>query len=457
VTAQSLPELAASDPWVRKILDNAQIGHRTAARAINDTKGAGTTSEKSVRRYRRNPLSVAALTDPQPTSVRAPIRGGGGHWHTGIDIDPKEGGEFRTKPRVIDLENPGPEPEEAALLDEFGLDSALWEVTGSRKSQWQGGPGGSWLEARRVSFRPRVASPTMTVADVDAIMAGYAGKERMRAHTDTSPGRIMMVAVGDLQLGKSDGGGTAATVDRFCRITDDISDTLIDHVGPQVLILPWLGDCIEGIVSQRGRLVAALDITITEQVRVYRRLMMHQLAKYIGLAEKILIPVLPGNHDETTRDQVMPVHDSWAIEGASAVADWCAGRPGYEHVQFVFPDKGELGMTLDVGHPNTGQSYVISFHHGHSASSPAGIIPWWVKQSHGRQHAGLADLLVTAHFHHLRVEHTGGNRTWLQIPALDGGSDWYRHRAGEQGVTGMVSVEITPGVGQGWRGLTVHS
>jgi hypothetical protein len=66
-------------------------------------------------------------------------------------------------------------------------------------------------------------------------------------------------------------------------------------------------------------------------------------------------------------------------------------------------------------------------------------------------------MLVTAHFHHLRVEHTGGNRTWLQIPALDGGSEWYRERAGEEGVTGMVSVEITPGAGQGWRSLTVHS
>ena len=66
-------------------------------------------------------------------------------------------------------------------------------------------------------------------------------------------------------------------------------------------------------------------------------------------------------------------------------------------------------------------------------------------------------MLVSAHFHHLRVEHTGGSRTWLQIPALDGGSPWYRRRTGEDAPTGLVSVELTPGAGQGWKGLTVHS
>jgi len=387
--------------------------------------------------------------------VRAPVRGSGGFWSTGIDIDPAEGGEFRTVPVEIDIKAPPPEPEEAKLLAEFDLDPEVWEVASSRKSQWQGGPGGSWLEARRVSFRRRAASIRLTVTDVDTIMASYTGKPWMKASTDSFPGRIVMVPAGDLQVGKPDGGGTPALVERFCRITDDVGSYLIDYAGPQTLILPWMGDCVEGTVSQRGRLVAGLDRTITEQLRIYRRLMMHQLGRYAGLANKILIPVLPGNHDQTIRDQQMPENDSWAIEGASAVADWCDGRPGYEHIEFVFPDPGHRGITVDIGSPEV--PYSISFHHGHSASSPQGIIPWWKGQSHGRQHYAKADMLVTAHFHHLRVEHTGGNRTWLQIPALDGGSEWFREQAGEQGVTGMVSVEITPGTGQGWRGLTIHS
>ena len=459
MTAQlpDLPTLASHNAEVRAILDSS-VGGREAARMINALCGEGTTSEKSVRRYRKNRApSAGKLAGPQPVSVSQPVKGSGGQWHTGIDFDPREGGEFRTAPREVNREAPEPEPEEADLLREFDLDPAVWEVTSARKSLWQSGD--RWLEARRVSFRKRALGP-LTAEDVEDVMERYYGGSPFRPVDTSNPGRIVMVPAGDLQLGKSEGGGTAATVDRFCRITEDIALDLSSHHrlhddSPTVLILPWMGDCIEGTVSQRGRLLASLDIPVTAQVRVYRRLMMHQLGRLAAFADKVLIPVLPGNHDEAVREQIMPVHDSWAIEGASAVADWCDGRPGYEHVQFVFPEPGELGITLDVGtaeHP-----YVISFHHGHAASAPAGIIPWWTKQSHGRQHAGQADMLVTAHFHHLRVEHTGGRRTWLQIPALDGGSEWYRHRSGEDGVSGIVSVEITPGNGQGWKGLTVHS
>lgn len=446
----ALPDLAAGDAEIRKILDDASIGHRTAARMINVHKGAPVTSEKSVRRYRRNPLSVKTLSDPQPTAAKPAVRGSGGSWHPGIDIDPAQGGEFRTMPREVSQEAPEPEPQEADLLAKFDLDPAVWEVVSARKSLWQSGD--RWLEAHRVSFRKR-STTAPSAADIDAIMSQYMVSRTVPPRD--LPERILMVPAGDLQLGKPDGGGTAATIERFCRITDDIADEVKREGFNTSLILAWMGDCVEGIVSQRGRLIASLDMPITEQVRVYRRLMMHQIAMLAPLAIKILIPVLPGNHDETYREQQMPMLDSWAIEGASAVADWMSGRPGYEHVEFVFPSPDELGITVDVG--SADHPYVISFHHGHMATTPAGIIPWWTKQSHGRQHAGRADLLVTAHFHHLRVEHTGGNRTWFQIPALDGGSDWYRLRSGEQSVTGIATMEITPGVGQGWRNLTVHS
>lgn len=451
----SLPELAQHDAWVRAILGNASIGHRSAARSINERLGDGTTSEKSVRRFRSRVTAPDVVADPHPHTGAARVKGSGGQWTPGIEFDPREGGEFRTKPREVgtgtEVPPPIPEPEEAALLGEFNLDPGVWEIVAARKSLWQSGD--RWLEARRVSFRKRGTGTALQETDIEAAMAPYVTTKAVRINPARE--RLLMIPAGDLQLGKSEGGGTAATIDRFCRITEDIAAEVGRGGFNTSLVLPWMGDCIEGIVSQKGRLIAQLDMPITEQVRAYRRLLMHQIGVLAPLAVKVLIPVVPGNHDETTRVQEMPVHDSWAIEGASAVADWMAGRPGYEHVEFVFPEPGELGITIDVGGGD--RPFYVSFHHGHMASTPAGMIPWWKNQAHGRQHAGKADMLVTAHFHHLRVEHTGGNRTWLQIPALDGGSGWYRRRSGEDGVTGLASVEINPGHGQGWSNLTVWS
>lgn len=456
----SLPDLAQEDARVRGILEDSTVAHRAAARRINELLGSEVTSEKSVRRYRSR-QRAGVLTDPNPPSPIPAISGSGGRWTPGIDIDPKQGGEFRTAPRVISQEAPEPEPEEAALLAEFDLDPKVWTITSARKSTWQSGD--RWLEARRCSFKRRDELGPTSVADVEAIMERYYPVPHPitpgHAKREGRPDRIVMVPAGDLQLGKSEGGGTAATIERFCRITDQIGAELVDEDvargGVTALILPWLGDCIEGIVMLKGRALTTLDLPITEQVRVYRRLMMHQIAVLAPKAHRVVIPVIPGNHDETTRKQIMPVTDSWAIEGASAVADWMSGRPEYEHVEFVFPEAGEMGITLNVG--SAANPYRIAFTHGHVASSAAGIIPWWKGQAYGRLHAGDADMLVTAHFHHFRMEHTGGRRTWVQIPALDGGSEWYKARSGEDAPTGMVRMEITPGAGQGWKGLSVYS
>lgn len=66
----------------------------------------------------------------------------------------------------------------------------------------------------------------------------------------------------------------------------------------ETLVLPWLGDCLEGVVSQGGRLAARLDLSITEHVRVYRRLMMHQVATLAPQADRVMVAAVPGNHDE---------------------------------------------------------------------------------------------------------------------------------------------------------------
>ena len=448
----------------------SSIGHSETAALINSSQEAldagFTTTEASVRRYRdkqqnaEKPRTLSEILASPYASQEEPQVSPRGRattvpaWRTGSDIGLDEG-EIRTRPVVVALGESVPDPDNAALLEEFGLDPNIWEAVAVRRSRWQQREDGDWLEAHRVSVRRRAAGHAgLDPNALEAILSNYTYPVPDPKPRDLSGG-IMMVPAGDLQIGKPDGGGTPATIDRFSRLTEQVRQRILATPTGRVeaLILPWLGDCIEGYVSQNGKL--PLDVSITEAVRIVRRLMLHQLAVLAPLADRVLVPVIAGNHDETRRDRTVPMNDSWAIEAASAVADALELSGKYEHVSFLFPEPEELTITVDVGseeHP-----LVLAFTHGHVVGSPDRMLDWWEDQAFGRQKAGEADILVSAHFHHYRNRSAGRRRTWMQIPALDGGSPWYRVRKGEDQSGGMISVWLTPGTETGWEGLTIHS
>ena len=76
---------------------------------------------------------------------------------------------------------------------------------------------------------------------------------------------------------------------------------------------------------------------------------------------------------------------------------------------------------------------------------------WWAQKAHGMQPAGDSTLLLAGHLHHLRVEQ-GGAKTFIQAPALDGGSDWWRHTTGQDAAPGVLTMTVGGG---GWDDLRV--
>jgi predicted phosphodiesterase len=267
----------------------------------------------------------------------------------------------------------------------------------------------------------------------------------------TGDGLAYVVAYADLQIGKPDGDGTKGTVDRVLTKTDDAAARLkeLRKSGRKVdtIYLPQLGDCIEGFNSQGGRLAWRNELTLTEMVRVYRRLLLHVVKTFAPLADRVIVPVVPGNHDEAVRtgDKMSTRYDdSWAIEAASVVADLCRESEALSHVSFVFPGVDELTVTLDVA------GTIVGLAHGHQFRSGRGH-DWWAKQGHGMQPIGDATLMLSGHLHHLRIEQDGA-KTWLQMPSLDGGSTWWRHRTGADAPAGLVTMLVGNG---GWGDLAI--
>jgi hypothetical protein len=337
------------------------------------------------------------------------------------------------------------------LLAVWDLDPEEFEVVEPVQYRAWDAPTGEGNVQRLYYYRATIRRRRERSRPVEEILEVIGRKRPKRPEPTGEPGPSYVVAAGDLQLGKPDGDGTEGTVERFLEKTDLAVARLKDlrRIGRRIdeITLPWLGDCVEGLVSQGGALAAAgrLDLSMSEQLRVYRRLMLHQIQTFAPLASRIVVPVVPGNHDEVERagKVVRRYDDSWAVEGAAAVADALRLASGFDHVHFVFPGRDELTITLDVaGTP-------VGFAHGHQFGRDP--VKWWSGQAHGMQPIGSATLLLAAHLHHLRVEQTGA-KSFIQIPAIDGGSTWWRHKTGQDAPAGMVTITVGSG---SWGDLAV--
>ena len=359
-------------------------------------------------------------------------------WEPSIEYD-STGGTLVSTPRVPVAD----EPDHAELLAEFQLDPTKWRITGLRRSKWQRWDG-EWLESFRASFVPFTGSRNVPIDDLLQIVSKWkpqnASNRQNKAH---SGGLAYVVVLSDTQVGKIDGGGTDEIISNVLHKTDLAVERLkeLRKAGRDInqIYLPQLGDCIEGMNSQGGKHIWRTDLDLTSQIRIYRRLLLHMVKQFAPLADKVIVPAIPGNHDEAVRvgnSMGTSYTDSFALDAASAVQDALADRDDFAHVKFVFPKYDTLTVTLDV------VGTVVGFAHGHQCRGKA--VDWWMKMAHGQQDIGEASLLLTGHYHHLKVEQTGA-KTWIQAPSLDGGSTWFENSTGQAAPAGMLTLTVGNG------------
>ena len=362
---------------------------------------------------------VRALNTPEAWRPRMEIGADGGY----IISSPRKAGEI---------------PDAVDILKEFELDPNSWRVVSVRKSRWQT-YNGEWLEAARISLAPAdlyFGDQLDAEALIDEIK-----KWRPERGIKTSTGSgAYFLAPSDQQIGKKSGaGGTDLSVERILQLTGasvnkfEAYKKMGLNLGTIVLALP--GDHVEGNVSQNGRLQgqAASDLGMTEQIRVARRLLMAQIKAYAPLAEKMIVPVVNGNHDEVTRQVAADPADGWNVEIASAVQDACAENPALQHVEFRFPASGHQTLTVDVN------GCMLGIFHGHQAGRD--VTKYLSGQAAGQTALGGADVWVSGHFHNFKSMDIG-ERLWVQCPTTDPGSDWFRDRSGMSSKPGLLTMVI---------------
>lgn len=257
--------------------------------------------------------------------------------------------------------------------------------------------------------------------DVDDLLRSV--KKRNRTVVPSTSEATMAWLVGDMQYGKVDGDGTAGTVQRFY---DSLDRSVTRYkalrkkgqVGRALILVA--GDCIEG--HEASSPITRLDLTITEMIRVYRRTLADAVGAFADTGDEVHVAVVGGNHDDAKRAGKGPAFrydDSWAIEGASQVADVMAAK-GHD-VNWTFPDKDRMHLTVDASGTR------IGLLHGHQTRGK--MEHWLAAKALSRDAIGTADVVCSGHFHHLRLEQYA-QTTWMQTGALDGGSVWWENIGG---------------------------
>jgi predicted phosphodiesterase len=355
-------------------------------------------------------------------------------WRPRMDLDTLKGGFVVGSPRAA-----GGSVDASSILDEFGLSAEEWSVTSMRRGKWQKYDG-EWLESIRVNLAPTGIAINDNL-DLEAL-ADHIKKWKPAKGIKKSTGSgSFLIAAADQQIGKkANGNGTEQAIDRILGLTERAVHKFESYkkagVAPGSITLALLGDHVEGNVSQGGRLqgLAASDLGLTEQTRVARRLLLAQIKALAPLVDRLIVPVINGNHDEVTRQVAADPADGWNVEIASAVQDICAENPELAHVEFRYPSSGHQTLTVDI------DGTMLGLFHGHQANQN-NVMKYLSQQAAGKTALGGADVWISGHFHNFRTMDIA-DRLWLQAPTTDPGSEWFRDRAGMESKPGLLTMII---------------
>ena len=280
-------------------------------------------------------------------------------------------------------------------------------------------------------YRFAIEKSVVRSTSIDDLVKKIDRRKPRKAAKAAGPG-VFHVFGGDMQFGKPDGGGAQAIIDS---VYQSLDQAIVDFKRLRrseslgMVHLAWVGDCIEGNQSQGGRNTARNDLTVTEQLRLFRRMMYDYIDAFAPLVERVEVDVVNGNHDDVQRHQISRGDDGHATESAIAVSEGLERNPAvYGHTQIYVPGHDQTHMTRQIG------SSTFTFIHGHQWSRGKAW-DWWKGQTFNRQQPAASDFLIHGHYHTAAID-TKRDRTIISVPTHEDRSQWYMDRTGDMAKQG---------------------
>jgi hypothetical protein len=377
-------------------------------------------------------------------------------WEQGVTIG-RDGG--RIVGRTAEPVDPSKYDEILSNLLPPGFDPAEYSIESDtvQVRSWDAAVGGGQTE-RFYYFRAEIRRRSATwVGDVDLEQLKRAALKRKPVKPrKLGDGYAMVVHLSDWQIGKGEGGGTPAAVDRI-QTGLDAALARAKHEKPASIVLAGLGDLVEGCDGHYPGQTFSVDLDDRDQMKIATRLLLSAIDRFAGWP--VTVASCISNHGEKRRGGKAftgPL-DSKDLELLDRVSDVLAVAPDtYGDVRLAGPAEHDPAVTLLDIH---GVRTVIT--HGHvgfdGANASAAAEKWLVGQIKGQRPAADAELILCGHRHHLMCVELGLRRSVVQAPAMDGGSQWFASKTGAQSHPGLLTSLVGDGVGRsGITGLHVH-
>lgn len=322
------------------------------------------------------------------------------------------------------------------FLIDAGYSPDDYEVVGvPRTSRWQRYDG-EWLTAYRFNFRKIV-----TVPDLPLLYAEAKKKNKLKP-VKAVEDKALVVCWSDLQIGKVDHrGGVSELLARVEDVKQQLF-ALVRREKPARVVVFDVGDLIENFSNAANlQQLRTNDLSLMQQLDLSTTILFDLLKGLSALVPDIVYASVGSNHCQwrVQKQVVGTPTDDWGVFIGRQLARLASETK--MPIRFFEPATHDEALTLDVfGHR-------IGLIHGHQVGRPEQLPDFWRKSSFGGSPIANASILVTGHFHHLRVtelgmDQHGKSRFWVQAATLDNGSGWYQRSSGEDSQPGLVGFVV---------------
>lgn len=365
-------------------------------------------------------------------------------------------GTLTTKPVVDKIESRN---QWDAHLEHFGFNPSEFEVIDNKIEyrSWEAPVEGGkqTMHYYKVAIRAKDAGESQF--DFSDIIKQVKSSKTVKPTKPKGADNTYVLALSDWQVGKQDGDGVEGIVKRVNQGIVDIKQHIADlkKIGYKFdsMVIAGLGDLVEGCDGHYPMQTYSVQLNQRDQITVATALIVKVIKEFAPLFSNLKILTIGGNHGENRKNGKSYTdfgdnYDVLCFDQAQKIL--AENTKAYGHLSWFVPDK-ELTMTLDL------HGKILGIAHGHQfrvggTNHGAKVSNWLSKQALAKTAIGDSDIMLSAHFHHLSVLHER-NTTFIQAPALDGGSLWIEQSHALTSQPGILTFTVSA---EGIDNIKVH-